>query len=85
MCGPSHGRKDQMGSFKLGAGSLHHHQGPPLEDTLLFASSPLSPNKATVLVSLANSPGSLAFLRARRFSSCSSNHSLGDSLYRKSL
>lgn len=46
---------------------------------------PLSPSVENSTFSLEASTASLVLVRAKRFLSCPSSHSLGDSLYRKSL
>lgn len=56
---------------------------PPTVGGHLILVPPLSPNVDMLL--LLNSADSLALLRAKRFSCCSSSHSLGDNLYRNSL
>lgn len=73
-----------QGPFELVQALCTRVKAYPYGDTLIFV-PPLSPNKLAVLLILVSSSDSLALLRAKRFSCCSSSHSLGDNLYRNSL
>lgn len=68
-----------QGHCQLGLGS-RWTQGPAFSFLL-----PLSPVVENKVFSFGGSGASLVFLRSRCCFSFSSNHSLGDSLYRKSL
>ena len=76
VCGLSSGGCGGSGGWR-GPASGHRCTRPSL--------LPLSPTEDTSRLSLKASTTSLACLRARCFLSCSCSHSLGDSLYRKSL